>query len=86
MQKVKRAYLNYDVLRSECIKRCWFTGGTNQQYQKLFDLNAAGASSRDLALCIWLCTDLDTLESIQQVIQHLHATTGAGPVVGQRPL
>ena len=48
--------LSAEDLRVLCIREDWFTGGTNSQYEKLFDLNREGASLEDLALVIWLCS------------------------------
>lgn len=44
-------------LRDLCIKNNWFTCGTCEQYEKLFELNGSGGTLDDLALVIWLCSD-----------------------------
>lgn len=55
-------------LRDLCIKNNWFTCGTCEQYEKLFELNRTGCSLQDLATVIWLCSDekwdLDTISRI----------------------
>ena len=51
-----RNALSADDLRILCVREDWFTGGTNSQYKKLFDLNREGAPLEDLALVIWLCS------------------------------
>lgn len=44
-------------LRALCIKRDWFTCGTNEQYKKLFHANSTGATMEEIATIIWLCSD-----------------------------
>lgn len=44
-------------LRSLCIRKNWFTCGTNEQYQKLFYANENGCSLEEIATIIWLCSD-----------------------------
>ena len=44
-------------LRALCIKRNWFTCGTNEQYAKLFYANSHGAPIEEIATIIWLCSD-----------------------------
>lgn len=44
-------------LRGLCIRENWFTCGTCEQYDKLFELNRNGATLEELALVIWLCSD-----------------------------
>lgn len=51
-------------LRILCIEKDWFTAGSNQQYQKLFDMNRDGASLEELALVIWICSSNDSREAI----------------------
>lgn len=52
-----------------CNEKNWFTGGTNEQYDKLFDLNREGASLDDLALVIWICTPDWTREEVLSVLK-----------------
>ena len=40
-----------------CVKKNYFTCGDSSQYGKMFDLAENGASSHDIALVIWLCSD-----------------------------
>ena len=53
-----------------CNKFQWFTGGTNEQYEKLFSKVDEGASLKDIALMIWLCTpdtsEKEILENLEQ--------------------
>ena len=43
-------------LKNICINRNWFTGGTCEEYDKLFERCKEGADFDELALIIWLCT------------------------------
>ena len=56
-------------LRSLCIKKGWFTGGTNEQYQKMFDLAEEG-NIEGVILAIWLCSDVD-IEEVETAVQEL---------------
>lgn len=44
-------------LRELCIKNNWFTCGTINQYNRLFERNKAGASIAELSIIIWICSD-----------------------------
>lgn len=44
-------------LRSLCIAHNWFTGGTNEQYEKMFYANENGFLLSDVAIIIWVCSD-----------------------------
>ena len=44
-------------LQELCIKEKWFTCGSNGQYNKLFERNKQGASTEELSIIIWLCSD-----------------------------
>ncbi|MCD7866760.1 MAG: hypothetical protein LUG62_00840 [Clostridiales bacterium] len=47
-----------ETLRTLCIKNRWFTNGSNEQYDKMFALNAdENYALKDLALVIWMCSD-----------------------------
>lgn len=46
-------------LRSLCIRKQWFTCGTNEQYEKLFYANEMGCPIEEMATIIWLCSDSD---------------------------
>lgn len=43
-------------LQEICIKHNWFTGGSCESYEKLFERCKNGADFDELALLIWLCT------------------------------
>ena len=53
MRKVR---FNTYELREICIKHDWFTGGSCEAYDKLFERCRDGADFDELALLIWLCT------------------------------
>ena len=46
-----------EQLRLLCIRKNWFTCGTNEQYEKLFYANESGCPIEELATIIWLCSD-----------------------------
>lgn len=45
-----------DLVYSFCVRHNLFTGGTNRQYNKMFDLVGEGLSCRELANILWLCS------------------------------
>ena len=63
MKKYENRLDTYE-LRALCIRENWFHSGTNEQYEKLFQLNEAGASVDVLAALIWTCTDGAELDEI----------------------
>lgn len=46
-----------EKLRSLCIRKDYFTCGTNEQYEKLFYANRHGCPIEEIATIIWLCSD-----------------------------
>ncbi len=56
-------------LRNFCIKENYFTCGTNEQYDKLFNLALETPAPRDLAIMIYICSDHDTIEEIDHKIR-----------------
>jgi len=62
--------LTRDRLYKLCNQNRWFDHGTVTQYQLLFDKLDEGASTHDLALLIWICSDTAewTVESIQKIL------------------
>lgn len=62
-----------DELRSLCIRKNWFTCGSNRQYEKLFYMNESLAPIEEIATVIWLCSDdekhcrRDILEELKKV-------------------
>lgn len=46
-----------DELRSLCIRKNWFTCGSNRQYEKMFRMNELLAPIEEIATVIWLCSD-----------------------------
>ena len=47
----------------------WFTGGTNEQYEKMFSIVPECHTYSDLAELIWLCTPDSTIEDIIQKLK-----------------
>lgn len=58
-------------LQSICVLHNWFTCGDNAQYKKLFEMNRKGRTLRELALCIWLCSEDVTEEDIYSKLLQL---------------
>lgn len=54
---MKYSVIPTEDLRALCIKKDWFTCGTNEQYAKLFLANSHGAPIEEIATIIWLCSD-----------------------------
>lgn len=63
---------DFDTLYKACNKYHWFTCGNNTQYNKLFELNKNGASIEELALVIYICSDVpreDILNKLKEIKQ-----------------
>lgn len=60
--KLNGKVLDNETLRQMCIDNRWFTGGSNEQYAKLFEFNTYSFTDEFLQVniiinCIWLCSD-----------------------------
>lgn len=60
MNKLNKSGISNEELRKICIENGWFDNGTNSQYDKLFMANDQGASTYELSIMIWICTDDET--------------------------
>ena len=49
--------INNHTLYRLCNEKQYFTCGTNEQYEKLFELNALDTATIELATIIWICSD-----------------------------
>ena len=58
-----------DKLYYLCNKYQWFTSGSINQYNKLFERNKEGASLQTLATIIWICSVGYTENEIFQILQ-----------------
>ena len=47
-----------------CIREQWFTSGSIQQYEKLFEAYENGAGIDCIATILWVCSSNATLEQI----------------------
>lgn len=73
MYETKENRISNAQLRGLCIRNRWFTGGTNSQYEKLFEMNENGASIEHIATVIWLCSDSEVPENCRRnIIFALH--------------
>lgn len=66
----KSLKLNKWKLRQMCIDHDWFTGGTNEQYQKMFDLADIGDID-GVIYSIWLCSDDVDINDIEVAVKEL---------------
>lgn len=49
--------MNEQIVYNLCNQFQWFTGGSNESYEKLFRLCKAGEPVEVIARCIWLCSE-----------------------------
>ena len=63
--------MSSDDLRSLCIKKNWFTGGSIRQYDMLFLSNELGESIETLATIIWVCSVRASRKEIIAELQKL---------------
>lgn len=63
------SYISNEDLRNLCIQNGWFEGGTEEQYEKLFEANTSGASDEKLSIMIYLCSDASQ-EEILKVLRN----------------
>lgn len=61
-----------EELRSLCIRKDWFTCGSNRQYEKLFQANELLAPIEEIATSIWLCSD-DEKHCRRDILEELKA-------------
>lgn len=61
--------ISNEDLRNLCIQNGWFEGGTEEQYEKLFEANTSGASDEKLSIMIYLCSDASQ-EEILEVLRN----------------
>ena len=62
--------LSYTRLYKLCNRYDWFTEGDVTQYNDMFEMRDKGATTHDLAVMIWMCSDRSkwTIESIQKIL------------------
>ena len=62
--------LTYERLYKLCNEHQWFTNGDVSQYNDMFEARDNGATTHDLAVMIWICSDRSkwTVESIQKIL------------------
>ncbi len=63
--------LSAESVRVLCIRNNWFTGGTNEQYRKLFQLIRNDAPLVHIALTIWLCSPNTDRAEIEKELRKL---------------
>lgn len=63
---------DWDDLRELCIKNNWFTCGTCQQYDKLYEMTRSGDfTMHEVATVIWVCSDNVEIKEIESQIMWL---------------
>lgn len=62
--------INHNTLYRFCNDNKYFTCGTNEQYDKLFERNRKNASTTELGIIIWICSDKNF--SRREIISKLH--------------
>lgn len=62
-----------DTLRQACVANRWFTCGTVEQYNRMFELNADAERwvVKDIALIIWICSDGVAIEDVCEELARL---------------
>lgn len=73
------SYISNEDLRNLCIQNGWFEGGTEEQYEKLFEANTSGASDEKLSIMIYLCSDTSQ-EKILEVLQNYKIIPSLGDI------
>lgn len=68
----KYAVTTPDELRSLCIRKDYFTCGSNRQYDKLFQANEELAPIEEIATIIWICSD-DEIHCRRDILEELKA-------------
>ena len=61
--------ISTDKLYRTCNKYQWFTSGSINQYDKLFERNKEGASLQTLATIIWICSNGYSENEILQILK-----------------
>ena len=54
-----------------CNEKRYFTCGSSNQYQKMFDMAEQGATAHDVALVIWICSDNKELKVIENEVKEI---------------
>lgn len=65
---------HYNDLYHICNKYNFFTGGTNKQYNQLFEYNDTTPHLHDIALIIYICSYNYTLEEIENILKKEYNT------------
>ena len=56
------------ALRQLCIENDYFTVGSCEQYEKMFEMAEGGSPAHDIALVIWICSTDASLSIIEQQV------------------
>jgi len=63
-----------DDLYRLCYQKGYFTCGTSEQYQRMFDMAERKATAHDVALVIWICSDKEIvlLDVLEREVQEIY--------------
>lgn len=54
-----------------CNQKGYFTCGSSEQYAKMFEMAEQGATTHDIALVIWICSNNKELETIENEVSEI---------------
>lgn len=60
--------LTRDIVYRLCVKNQWFTGGSNESYEKMFQLVGGNYGVEKIAIAIWVCSSNATLAEITSAL------------------
>lgn len=66
--------MNWIMIYHLCNRYDLFNAGTNEQYERLYQLVRNGATVREVALAIWICTCTGNGETVDSIAEKLKAT------------
>ena len=64
----KSSFYVRDLVYNFCVKHNLFIDGTNEQYDKMYELVSEGISCRDLTTIIWLCSPRTDREELYKLL------------------
>lgn len=67
--------MSWYTIYALCNRHNWFNAGTCEQYERLRKMVRAGATMREIALVIWICTTEDSGETIESISEKLKEAT-----------
>ena len=65
--------MSWMMIYRVCNRFDLFNAGSNEQYERLYKLMCNGATVRELALAIWICTAEENGETVDSIAEKLKA-------------